>query len=145
MLNLKPFKKTSLSIEVKKKRKSSRRVEDCHQIAYFEWLQNAFPLVYLVTAAIFNQGQRNQLYAHSMGLKAGLPDIVMFVPSVMNGIQYHGLFIELKRPGDENTKAGKLSDKQCTMIARLRENGYYVCVAFGWDEARNITKLYLGN
>ena len=112
-------------------------------MAYFKWLKKQFPLVYPVTTAIFNQGKRDQLYAYSMGLKAGIPDIVMFAPSVIDGISYHGLMIELKRPGDQYTTAGKLSDAQCHMIARLRDNGYFVSVSFGWEEAMRVTRTYL--
>lgn len=80
-----------------------------------------------------------------MGIKAGAPDICMFVPSRFNNNHYHGLLIELKRPEDKNIKAGVLSDAQCSMIARLRDNGYFVSVSYGWDEAMKVTKMYLGD
>jgi hypothetical protein len=128
-----------------KKRRYNRRVEDCHQISYFDWLKKFYPFVFEVTAAIFNQGQRNQLYAYAMGLKPGLPDIMMFVPSMVEGVHYNGLLIELKRPADKITTAGKLSEKQKAMIPKLQDNGYYVAVCFGWFEAKKVTELYLGD
>jgi hypothetical protein len=119
--------------------KPRRRVEDCHQIAYFNWLTLAYPHESLVTAGIFNQGKRNQIYAYQMGLKAGMPDIVMFVARG----RFHGLMIELKRPEDKITRAVKVSRKQAAIHHLFREQDYCVAVCFGWTEAKDVTTDYL--
>lgn len=120
-------------------KKPRRRVEDCHQIAYFNWLELAHPIEALITAGIFNQGKRNQIYAYRMGLKAGIPDIIMFAARG----KYHGLMIEMKRPEDKITKAGKVSKKQLVKHEQLREQGYCVAVCWTWFEAKELTDSYL--
>lgn len=54
-----------------------------------------------------------------MGVKKGVPDIFIALP--VNG--YHGVFIEMKAPGE------KLSPDQESMIINLRCNGY-LCLVF---------------
>lgn len=54
-----------------------------------------------------------------MGVKAGVPDLMLMVPS--NG--YHGLFIELK------VGTNDLTEDQELMLWGLKEKGYKVAVA----------------
>lgn len=67
------------------------------------------------------------------GLKAGMPDIVMFYPA--NG--FHGMFIEFK------SKKGKVSDVQSVMIERLIAQGYYCSVCNHLEVAIQETRKYL--
>lgn len=67
------------------------------------------------------------------GVKAGVPDYLL---PVARGV-YHGLFIELKH---EN---GKVSRAQQEFMAALLNEGYYVEVAYSWEEAKNIIERYL--
>lgn len=80
-----------------------------------------------------------------MGTKAGFPDLFVFVPK--GG--YHGLFIELKTPkgktADGKTRrAGEVSDNQEMMIELLSSQGYKAVVCYGYDEAVQAIKEYLG-
>lgn len=61
-----------------------------------------------------------------MGLRAGFPDLGLFVPR--SG--YHGLFIEMKR-----TKGGQVEESQKGWHAELRARGYRVEVCKGCDAA----------
>ncbi len=59
----------------------------------------------------------------------------MLVP-VARGL-YHGLWIEMK------TRDGRLSREQKKVVPLLIEQGYYVSVCYGWEEAVCAIKLYL--
>ena len=85
-----------------------------------------------------NGGSRNAIEAarlKAQGVRAGVPDI--FLPCARNG--FHGLYIELKRQ-----KGGRVSIEQKKMMIALREQGYRVAVALGWEEAREIIMDYMG-
>lgn len=80
-----------------------------------------------------------------MGTKAGFPDLFLFIPK--GG--YHGLFVELKTPkgktkNGKTRQAGQVSDLQQTMINRLNTQGYKAVVCYGYDEAVQAIKEYLG-
>ncbi len=68
------------------------------------------------------------------GVKAGVPDV--FIPYPVGG--YHGLFIEMKKE-----KGGVLSEKQKTMISKLKQQGYVAEVAHGAEKAKKIVRDYL--
>lgn len=70
----------------------------------------------------------------AQGVKAGVPDLVL--PVARNG--YHGLYLELKRPG------GRLSPEQRQWLEALAEQGYRATVAYGFEEARAVIMAYLG-
>lgn len=75
------------------------------------------------------------------GLKSGVPDLHWPYPVVIKGQEfldrmYHGLWIEMKKPGLESSKNGGCSDKQLIWHERLRRQGHAVCVAYGWQAAR---------
>ncbi|MEQ1843672.1 MAG: VRR-NUC domain-containing protein [Verrucomicrobiales bacterium] len=76
----------------------------------------------------------NARHLVAQGLAAGIPDLVLLVPSGAFG----GLFIELKR-----RSGGKLSPEQCDWIARLRVQGYRAEVCAGWEVAREVILEYL--
>lgn len=119
------------------------RTEDKHQIAYFSWLRLQHPEIAKVTIHIPNEGKRNQIHGWKMGITSGFPDIFMFLPSHMQGVLYHGLAIEMKRPGEIKKAKGELTENQCIVIARLRQNGYKCEVCYGWIEAKQMTEIYL--
>lgn len=51
----------------------------------------------------------------------------------------HGLFIEMKR-----SKTGKPTPEQLKFIERCVEVGYEAKLAYGWKDATDIVKEYLG-
>lgn len=62
---------------------------------------------------------------------------------------YHGLYIELKRPGTRLKKktgewASEHIEEQAAMLSSLRERGYRAEFAVGYDEAIEILHDYLG-
>ena len=85
-----------------------------------------------------NEGKRSVRTGAKMrreGLRRGVPDICLPVPKG----KYHGLYIELKR-----TRCSKVSDDQAVWIAALQAQGYVADVCKGWNEARELIELYLG-
>lgn len=68
-----------------------------------------------------------------MGLKAGMPDLMLFVPRKDS----HALFLELK------TKKGKVSKVQEEFHDKLVEQGYTVIVCYGFEEAVSSIQEYM--
>lgn len=107
--------------------------EHLEQCAYFRWLAWAYPNV--IAFAIPNGGLRDKRVAAKLrdeGVKPGIPDIMLAEPVGA----WPGLFVEMK------SKRGVVSPAQKLMIARLRQKGYKVEVAYGWTEAKDVTERY---
>jgi len=110
------------------------------QRALFEWAaysRTKYPALDLMFA-IPNGGSRNLIEARHLkeqGVKAGVPDICLPVPSV----RFTALYIELKR-----RKGGRASDEQRGWIAALNRVGCRAVVCKGWEEAREEIERYLG-
>ena len=113
--------------------------EDIEQTQLFAWAQYAsgkYPELALMYH-IPNGGKRSKAEAarfKAQGVKAGVPDICLPVPSG----KYHGLYIELKR-----VKGGRVSAAQEEYIEALRKQGYKVAVCFGMEQARDVIVGYL--
>ena len=113
--------------------------EDIEQTQLFAWAQYAsgkYPELALMYH-IPNGGKRGKAEAarfKAQGVKAGVPDICLPVPSG----KYHGLYIELKR-----VKGGRVSAAQEEYIEALRKQGYRVEVCFGMKQARDVIVEYL--
>ena len=69
------------------------------------------------------------------GYRKGCPDIMIFEPRG----QYHGLMIELKA----NRKTSRPYSHQVEFVKRLKDNGYYAVVSYGFDMTMHIIKDYL--
>lgn len=72
-------------------------------------------------------------YLRAEGLKAGVPDLFL---SVARG-RWHGLYIEMKRPGN------KPSDVQNQWLHDLAAEGYACVVCYSDDEALSTILTYL--
>ncbi len=70
----------------------------------------------------------------ALGVKAGVPDLHIFVPRM----GFHSLYIEMK------AKKGATSLPQREMIQRLRDCGHKVEVCYGFDHARRVISEYMG-
>lgn len=114
--------------------------EHAHQTALFCWIalnQSTYPDL-LKAFAIPNGGERNKAVAGRLkaeGVRPGVPDV--FLPVARAG--YHGLFIEMKKPG----KAAATSPAQKKRIDALRADGYVVVVCDSWIAAANHLGAYL--
>lgn len=111
------------------KMQNMKKSETTEQINLFQWARNTesilpeLALLYHVP----NEGKRtNGAVLKAAGLKSGVPDICLPVPS--NG--FHGLYIELK------FGANKATGKQEDFMDGLRQQGYKAVVCYGAEEAR---------
>ncbi len=112
--------------------------EDQEQIALIKLAQH-HPITRDYLASYPIEGFRHiktAILLKRKGARDGYPDLQLLYPS--NG--YHGLLIELKRL---KPRKGVLSPNQKVWIARLRDAGYYVDVAYGADEAWQQIMNYL--
>ena len=108
--------------------------EHHEQVTFVHWLKWAHPKVLFF--AIPNGGYRNKITASKLkkeGVTAGVPDLFIAEPR----FDISGLFIEMK------TNKGVVSKSQKEIMTKLKCKGYCCKVAYGFDEARQITEAYL--
>lgn len=112
--------------------------EQKHQQAVMEFVRQELPSeLRLDIFAIPNGGSRNKLEAQNMkaeGVLSGVTDLFCSIPSG----DYHGLFIEMKKP-----KGGEISLNQLDFIRRKRSLNYLAFVCVDWFQAVNLLKWYL--
>ena len=155
-----------------KRNKKPRQTEYQEQVAFFEYVKCAELFGFEYADKIYIEGKvtlkdtitrqpvsslqwihaiRNEGHgdvvrgyrAKRAGLKKGVPDI--FLPCPING--FSGLYIELKRPTlkpARKTARGGRSDEQIGFGIWAIESGYAYNVAYGWQEAAETVKSYLG-
>ena len=80
-----------------------------------------------------NLGMAARVRAKQMGLRAGMPDLQLYVP--VNSSP--GMMLELK------TKTGKLSQIQKEYHGKLRSQCYTIVVCYSFEEAINEIGKYL--
>jgi hypothetical protein len=113
--------------------------EEAEQRALMRWLELQHPAAYEHTCHVPNGGGRSKAEAgifRALGVKPGVPDLLCFLPRGGSA----GLALELKR---RNAPPSAVSCAQAEWLTRLRENGWSVAVARGFDEARALFAAYL--
>lgn len=107
-------------------------------VAYFRWCQvhtaqhPELTLLYHIP----NGGHRNKVIGGKLkaeGVKKGVPDYCL---PVARG-DYHGFYLELK------TKTGRPTKDQQRFLWLLKEQRYRAVIAYGLDEAIDLTLEYL--
>lgn len=119
--------------------------ESLIQIAVLRWFKLQYPeldgLLVGYTAGI-NLGITARMRAKAMGLRAGMPDLQLYVPMTypmsapIEGFSA-GLMIELK------TKVGKISAIQREYHLKLRSQFYTIVICYSLEEAQFYIKEYL--
>lgn len=113
--------------------------EHDHQVNLFRWaglMTRQHPELALMFA-VPNAGKRTRRTGGRMvaeGLKSGVPDVCLPVPRQ----GYHGLWIELKKPGKYEVSAA-----QQWWLENLAQAGHRTALCVGWDEARETIVTYL--
>ena len=119
--------------------------EHAHQAAFFCWLATQQVDERLKKAfAVPNGGERNKIVAARMkaeGVREGVPDVFIPIPSPCG--QWHGLFIEFKKPGRENRKNGGMSDVQVEYRDYLISQNFGHFVAYSYRQAVDVSLSYL--
>lgn len=117
--------------------KSIESIEQQSLMQWAEYFSKNIPELELLYH-IPNGGKRSKREAARFkreGVKAGVPDL--HLPVARGG--YHGLYVEMKAP------KGKTSKNQENWIEKLTNQGYYVVVCYGWEEASKSILSYLDN
>lgn len=84
------------------------------------------------------------------GGRRAWPDMFLAFVRTIGDRYYHGLFLELKRPGVKIYKkngdlvANEHIREQAAVLEELRQRGYMAEFACGFDEAKEIIDGYLG-
>lgn len=120
--------------------------EHSHQCALMQWVAiegRQWPDLDLLFA-VPNGGARSMSVAAAIkaeGVKSGVPDLFLPVPRS----HYPGLWIEMKKPGEERKANGGRSDNQVRWHKRLRRMSYAVVTCYSWKAAVNtLQRYYLG-
>jgi hypothetical protein len=118
--------------------------EHAHQAAYFCWLQQNRYLHagFEFAHSIPNGGLRDKITASRLkaeGARAGAPDVAIPIPCG----QYHGMFIEFKKPGQETLKNGGLKPEQLKYRDYLISQNYFHFIAYSYLTAIEQTLYYL--
>jgi hypothetical protein len=80
-----------------------------------------------------NRNLREAVKFKSMGVKPGVPDLILPVARK----KYHGLAIELKAGKNKPTEL------QLEWHQFMKNEGWYVAICFSWEEALCVALLYL--
>lgn len=118
------------------KPKTTEVQEQKSLIEWAKWQEKKYPELKMLMH-VPNEGKRSKRYGAElkrMGLKAGFPDLGLFVPRNNK----HALFLEMK------VGRNKCTDNQKKWIRNLLEQGYEVKVCYSCEEAIQIIKRYLG-
>lgn len=110
--------------------------ESADQIALVRWFKIQYPAfkdLLVSYPAGLNLGVTQRVRARAMGLKAGMPDLQLLIPTKHSP----GLFIEMK------TKKGTLSDVQKEFHEILLSQNYTITVCKGFEEGMAAIKNYL--
>jgi hypothetical protein len=120
--------------------------EHAHQAALFCWAYKkavtSWPQLKWLYA-IPNGGERNPATAARLkaeGVKSGVSDVCL--PSAQRG--YHGLYIEMKKPGSEGKAAGKESPAQVEFGKFLADEHYMYRCCHDWMTAAQTIAWYMG-
>ncbi len=73
-------------------------------------------------------------YLRVEGFRDGVPDLMLAIPCG----EYHGLFCEMKR-----TKGSVVAEDQDDYKTLLLSQGYYACIAYGFEDAKSHITRYL--
>lgn len=95
----------------------------------------------LLWTATANGGKRDKRTAAAMkasGVKAGVPDILIFTPCPDG--HGCGFAIELKRKATDDKRKGRLSAHQKIWLQELRSHKWRAEVAYGVDHALDLLK-----
>lgn len=128
----------------RKRRRPPRPIEAQHQRALFQWARLAearapeLHWLYHVPNGE-KRDARTGAILKAMGVKPGVCDVHLPVPSEYAGHPRVGLVIELKAPGGD-----KPTGTQREWLEHFARTGWATAVCYGWLEARKAICGYLG-
>lgn len=125
--------------------KSRIPYEADEQRAYFEWVDiqasndwRYLNIFHVPNGAHLARGAKTLFFLKQIGLRPGIPDIIVSIPSYNGSPEiHHGLFIEMKRLGNEPTA------RQNEWRKRLIKAHYGYCLAHSALSAMEITERWI--
>lgn len=110
------------------------------------WFRAQYPQYAMLLIHVANEGNGNRVSGaihKAEGVVKGVPDLILFLPSVyiggkVDGLMCHGLGIEMK------TAKGKQSQEQKDFQQMFEAAYYKYVVVRSFDEFCDIVNLYLG-
>lgn len=111
--------------------------EDSLTIGVADYLRLQYPNILFTHIA--NERQTSPMRGAKlkrMGVRAGMPDIMIFKRAMLS-VEYYGLAIELK------IRPNKVTEKQLECMDGLLRAGWQFVICYDFDEAKNIIDLYL--
>lgn len=119
----------------KQKHNQYEAAEQIKLFRWADWYSASNPQLSLLYH-IPNGGSRNKLEGANLkrqGVKAGVPDVCLPVPSG----KYHGLYIEMKYGKNKPT------EQQKQWLKELSVQGYATAVCYSWEDAAKLICKYL--
>lgn len=101
------------------------------QAVVMRYLAYQYPKVLAIHVP--NEGKRSKFTAKKMGIKAGVPDVLIFD----SGKECNGLAIELK------VRPNSLTPRQLLFLQKLSDRGWRMRVCYSFDEAKKEIDDYL--
>lgn len=108
------------------------------------WFHRVYPEYYDLFYHVANGEYRAKKTAkelEQMGVKKGIPDLILDVTSCIDGTCYAGLRVEVKP--DKRVVKRYASPIQKSVIAQMNHQGYYATVCWGLDEIKEVINWYL--
>lgn len=109
------------------------------------WFHRVYPQYYNLFYHVPSGEYRAKKTANeleAMGVKRGIPDLILDVTSCIDGVCYAGLRVEVKP--DKRTVKRYPSHAQKLVIAQMNHQGFYATVCYGIDEIKQTIEWYLG-
>lgn len=131
-----------VQIDALKPKKKRQNIEEVEQIKFNIWFDKFLWEKDIRWFHSPNGGGRNPREGEKfkrMGVKAGVPDIILPMARVTSRSSYHGLVIELKKP---DGKMSDVSETQNDWLEWFKRQNWSVHVAFGFEQAKAIVLDY---
>lgn len=134
---------------IQEPRKRPRALESAIGMALIQWANVMSNGTYPSLAFLHhipNGGARSKATAGRLkaeGVRSGVWDYFLPVPARIAGVQFMGLYLELKVPGERGTKNGGLSASQVRFGQFVAGQGYATVLAYDWADAKDALSAYL--
>lgn len=115
------------------KSKSALSSEREHQRKVIKHLRANYDVLFSATVGGMDMRPLERIKMVNDGYVKGIPDLLIFEPRG----QYHGLMIEMKKPG------GKPTPEQLEWQTGLNKKGYKSCICYGVEEGIQCIDEYM--
>ena len=122
-----------------------RHEESNTQIQCVSWFRSEYPEYAMLLIHPINEGSghtdrdRKRHWIHkNEGAVAGVADLLLFLPAIIDDVTYHGIAFEFKRP-----KGGTQSQEQKDFEKMIKAAGYEYEIIRYFDEFKILVKTWI--